>query len=92
MRNHTFIVYQYEREGVAKVEELENTKLKLQARLAECEGTVENLNGKLIQLLKLKILQEVAVQLHKSCECLLRRPKLETPSKLPCFHFLLKPL
>ena len=49
-----FIIYQYEREGVAKVEELENTKLKLQARLAECEGTVENLNGKLIQLEKSK--------------------------------------
>jgi hypothetical protein len=35
--------FQYERDGVAKIEELENTKLKLQARLAECEGTVENL-------------------------------------------------
>jgi hypothetical protein len=33
---------------------LENTKLKLQARLAECEGTVENLNTKLVQLEKSK--------------------------------------
>ena len=46
--------FQYERDGVAKIEELENTKLKLQARLAECEGTVENLNTKLIQLEKSK--------------------------------------
>jgi len=36
-------LFKYERDGVAKIEELENTKLKLQARLAECEGTVENL-------------------------------------------------
>jgi hypothetical protein len=46
--------WQYEKDGVAKIEELENTKLKLQARLAECEGTVENLNTKLIQLEKSK--------------------------------------
>lgn len=45
---------QYEIDGVAKIEELENSKTKLQARLAECEGTVENLNGKLIQLEKSK--------------------------------------
>merc|ERR1712165_616462 len=44
----------YEKDGIAKIEELENIKMKLQARLAECEGTVENLNGKLIQLEKSK--------------------------------------
>ena len=44
----------YEKDGIAKIEELENTKMKLQARLAECEGTVENLNTKLVQLEKSK--------------------------------------
>ena len=45
---------QYERDGIGKIEDLENTKLKLQARLAECQCTVENVNGKLIQLEKSK--------------------------------------
>ena len=44
----------YEIDGIAKIEELESSKLKLQARLAECEGTVENLNNKLMQLEKSK--------------------------------------
>ena len=44
----------YEIDGIAKIEELENSKSKLQARLAECEGTVENLNSKLMQLEKSK--------------------------------------
>jgi uncharacterized coiled-coil protein SlyX len=53
---------------VAKIEELENTKLKLQARLAECEGTVENLNTKLIQLEKSKahLQQQVNSLLNRS--------------------------
>ena len=44
----------YERDGIGRIEELENTKMKLQARLAECEGTVENLNTKLVMLEKSK--------------------------------------
>merc|ERR1719204_2342150 len=44
----------YEKDGIAKIEELEHIKMKLQARLAECEGTVENLNSKLINLEKHK--------------------------------------
>ena len=44
----------YERDGVARIEELENAKMKLQARLAECEGTVDNLNTKLVMLEKSK--------------------------------------
>ncbi|XP_040566481.1 myosin-3 [Lepeophtheirus salmonis] len=44
----------YEQDGIAKIEELENSKLKLQARLTECEGTLENLNNKMIQLDKAK--------------------------------------
>jgi len=44
----------FEKEGIAKIEELENIKMKLQARLAECEGTVENLNTKLVNLEKSK--------------------------------------
>merc|ERR1719158_58115 len=44
----------YEKEGIAKIEELESVKMKLQARLAECEVTVESLNSKLMQLEKSK--------------------------------------
>merc|ERR1711997_1068074 len=46
----------YEQDAVARIEELEATKLKLQARLAESESTMENLNGKLIALEKAKLL------------------------------------
>merc|ERR1712088_97371 len=40
----------YESEAVAKAEELEMSKMKLQARLTEAETTIENLNGKLSQI------------------------------------------
>merc|ERR1712203_86085 len=40
----------YENEAVAKAEDLEMTKLKLQARLSEAESTTEQLHGKLRQL------------------------------------------
>merc|ERR1719479_600735 len=40
----------YENDAMGKIEELEMTKLKLQARLAESEGTMENLNSKLMVL------------------------------------------
>merc|ERR1719400_1653053 len=36
----------YEKEGLAKAEEAESAKLKLQSRLAEAEGCVSNLNGR----------------------------------------------
>merc|ERR1711962_1672452 len=42
----------YENEAVAKAEDLEMTKMKLQARLTEAEGTIENWNCKLYQLEK----------------------------------------
>merc|ERR1719507_1993034 len=44
----------YEIEGLAKAEELEMSKMKLQARLTEAQGTIENLNAKLAQLDKAK--------------------------------------
>merc|ERR1712064_145467 len=34
----------YEKDGLARAEELESAKLKLQSRLAEAEGPVQNLN------------------------------------------------
>merc|ERR1712117_567034 len=40
----------YETEAVAKAEELEMAKMKMQARLTEAESTIENLNGKLGQI------------------------------------------
>ncbi|XP_065215432.1 myosin heavy chain, muscle isoform X26 [Planococcus citri] len=44
----------YESEGVARIEELEEAKRKLQARLAEAEETIESLNQKVIALEKTK--------------------------------------
>ena len=57
----------YEQEGLAKAEELEMTKMKLQARLNEAQGTIEQLNAKLGQLEKAKAkiqadIDEVAAQ------------------------------
>ena len=44
----------YEIEGVQKAEELEMSKLKLQARLSESQNTVDNLHNKQVQLEKAK--------------------------------------
>ena len=44
----------YEIEGIAKAEELEMSKLKLQARLSESQSTIEQLNAKLYQIEKAK--------------------------------------
>ncbi|CAH1958784.1 unnamed protein product [Acanthoscelides obtectus] len=44
----------YESEGVARSEELEEAKRKLQARLAEAEETIESLNQKCVALEKTK--------------------------------------
>merc|ERR1712121_184343 len=57
----------YEIDGLAKAEELEMSRLKLQARLSESQSTIEQLNAKLYQLEKSKAkvqadLQEVAPQ------------------------------
>ena len=44
----------YEQEAVAKCEELDMTKMKLQARMNESQGTIEQLNAKLGQIEKAK--------------------------------------
>merc|ERR1712141_964304 len=44
----------YETEGLAKAEDLEMAKMKLQARLSEAQGTIEQLNAKLGQVEKAK--------------------------------------
>merc|ERR1712020_408657 len=44
----------YETEGLAKAEDLEMTKMKLQARLTEATGTIDQLNAKLGQVEKAK--------------------------------------
>merc|ERR1712135_267443 len=61
----------YEQEAVAKAEELEMAKLKLQSRLSEAESTTEQLNGKLRQLegAKVKVqaeIDEVSAQLDQA--------------------------
>merc|ERR1739846_161421 len=60
----------YEKDGVAKAEELEMSRLKLQARLSEGEGTISQLNAKLGQLDKSKAklqseLEEMTLQLDQ---------------------------
>merc|ERR1719225_747653 len=47
--------HKFETEALGKIEELEMTKLKLQARLSEAEGTMDNLNSKLMSLEKAKL-------------------------------------
>merc|ERR1712122_319333 len=44
----------YETEGVAKAEEIEMTKMKLQARLSESQGTIDQLTAKVAQIEKAK--------------------------------------
>merc|ERR1711936_559285 len=44
----------YEKEGLAKMEELEMSKVKLQARFSEAQGAIEQLNAKLGQVEKAK--------------------------------------
>jgi myosin heavy chain 6/7 len=61
----------YEIDGLAKAEELEMAKLKLQARLSESQATIEQLNLKLHQLEKAKAslnndLQDMTVQLDQA--------------------------
>ena len=60
----------YEIDGVAKAEELEMSKLKLQGRLSESQNTVEQINQKLAQLEKAKgrltgELSDMSVQLDQ---------------------------
>lgn len=52
----------YESEGLARAEELEESKRKLQARLTEAEETIESLNQKVIALEKQK--QRLATELE----------------------------
>merc|ERR1711892_986413 len=61
----------YEIDGIAKAEELEMARLKLQARLSESQATVEQLNAKLSQLEKSKAkvqadANDMAVQLDQA--------------------------
>ena len=61
----------YEKEGVAKAEELEMAKLKMQARLSEAEATADQLNAKLSQVEKSKAklqadLDSMAAQLDQA--------------------------
>merc|ERR1712223_1003983 len=57
----------YENDAMGKIEELEMTKLKLQARLAESEGTMENLNSKLMVLekAKLQVTKDIEDMVHR---------------------------
>merc|ERR1712180_1270 len=62
---------EYEIDGIAKAEELEMAKLKLQARLSESQNTIENMNAKLAQLEKAKMklndeLNETSMQLDQA--------------------------
>ena len=59
----------YEKEGLAKAEEQESAKLKIQSRLGEAEGCIHNLNGKALALEREKMklaseIQDVAVQME----------------------------
>merc|ERR1712051_955049 len=51
----------YEKEGVAKAEELEMAKLKMQARLSEADSTADQLKAKLAQLDKARALDQAQI-------------------------------
>ena len=53
--------HKYEMDGLAKAEELEMAKMKLQARLTEGQSTIEQLNAKLAQVEKIK--QKIQVEI-----------------------------
>merc|ERR1712223_817149 len=52
----------YEKEGLAKAEEAESAKMKLQSRLAEAEGCVSNLNGKAMALEREKVTLQAEIE------------------------------
>merc|ERR1719228_1467164 len=52
----------YEKEGLARCEDLESAKLKLQSRLAEAEATVQNLNKKAMSLEKEKMTSQAKIE------------------------------
>ena len=54
--------HKFETEAMGKIEELEMIKLKLQARLTESEGTMENLNSKLMSLEKAKLVMSKEIE------------------------------
>ena len=59
----------YEKEGLAKAEEQESAKLKIQSRLGEAEGCIHNLNGKALALEREKMklasdIEDMAVQME----------------------------
>merc|ERR1711884_749002 len=63
----------YEKDGLARAEELESAKLKLQSRLAEAEGTVQNLNGKATSLEREKMklqadIEEMTSKMDDACK------------------------
>jgi len=58
----------YEKEGVAKAEELEMVKLKMQARLSEAESTAEQLQAKLSQIEKTRA--KLAAELEAQTQAL----------------------
>ena len=52
----------YEKDGLAKCEDLESSKLKVQSRLAEAEGTVQNLNRKAVAIEKDKMQVQAKIE------------------------------
>jgi len=73
----------YEKDGLARAEELESAKLKLQSRLAEAEGTVQNLNGKATSLEreKMKLQADIEEMTSKMDDAQARCMQMEKKAK-----------
>ena len=56
------LIFRYETESVSKIDDLEHAKMKLQARLAEAEDTIEGLNSRCTNLEKVK--QKLATEVE----------------------------
>merc|ERR1719492_167706 len=73
----------YENEGLAMAEELEMAKMKLQARLSEAQGTIEQLSAKLGQLekAKAKIQIEIDEMAAQADQALILNSSMEKKAK-----------
>lgn len=73
----------YEIDGLAKAEELEMAKMKLQARLTEAQSTVEQLNAKLgqVERAKIKLQSEIDETMVKADQAHLLNNSMEKKAK-----------
>merc|ERR1712073_107759 len=73
----------FETEALAKAEDLEMTKMKLQARLTEAQGTLEQMNAKLgqVEKAKLKLQAEIDSMMAQTDQANILNSSMEKKAK-----------